>query len=407
MKRPLLALPFALLLLNACGSDSGPSGPPSIVGAVIVSAGSEGTCAIGTSGGLACWGAVPDGIADDTTASGADVLGALPVNTPTDLIALNLNRDLTGNSGCAVGSDHQAYCWGTLLESDVGHSMGAGITATTGLTSLASIATSRHVICGTRTDNGVRCIGWYTGGGRGIDSLPNPDNFDLTPNPLKPAIEAFGTSLGLETGCALKTDSTAACWGVRFNGQLGGATGDTLQNCGNESPAWCQPGPAPVAGGHKYRQVSVDLDHACATLISGGVECWGRKVGVTTTNLFGTPCAPADACLYTPTAVTLPAPAIRVGVGAEHACALVNTGDVYCWGDNTNGQLGRPGASSLTPVKVSGGYIFVGLTVGSAHSCAIEAGTGAVGCWGANASGQLGDGTTTDRDHPVAVVVAE
>jgi alpha-tubulin suppressor-like RCC1 family protein len=99
--------------------------------------------------------------------------------------------------------------------------------------------------------------------------------------------------------------------------------------------------------------------------------------------------------------------ALRVAVGEDHVCALLQNGDVYCWGDNTFGQLGRAGAASATPVKVSGGFVFTSLSAGRAHTCAVEAGSGAIGCWGSNNSGQLGDGTTTDRDHPVAVVAAE
>ena len=161
-----------------------------------------------------------------------------------------------------------------------------------------------------------------------------------------------------------------------------------------------------MAGGHKYRQVSAQLDHACATLVSGGVECWGRKFGAAVAGWLTT-CTTAADCVNVPTAVTLPAAAIRVVVGAEHACALLTTHDVYCWGDNTHGQLGRSGGASATPVLVSGGYLFTTLSAGADHTCAVEAGTGAIGCWGRNDSGQLGDGTLVDRDHPVAVVVAE
>ena len=272
---------------------------------------------------------------------------------------------------------------------------------------MASTSVGQYVLCGTRTDNGVRCVGWFTGGGRGTDSIVDPDEFDYTPNPLKPSLAAYGTAIGYQFGCAIRTDALVACWGQRVHGQLGGATGDTLADCGYESPAYCQPGPAVVAGGQKYRQVSAEGDHACATRIDGGVDCWGRKVGTTLTSLWGQPCLPADACLNAPTAVTLPSAVLRVAVGDDHACALLQNGDVYCWGDNTHGQLGRPGAASATPVKVSGGFTFSAISAGRLHTCAIESGSGAIGCWGANDSGQLGDGTTTDRDHPVAVVAAE
>jgi alpha-tubulin suppressor-like RCC1 family protein len=114
-----------------------------------------------------------------------------------------------------------------------------------------------------------------------------------------------------------------------------------------------------------------------------------------------------DNCLYVPTNIPLAGTATRVAVGSDQVCVLLTTGAVYCWGDNSRGQLGRPGAASLVPVAVNGGFTFTALSAGSEHSCAIEAGSGAIGCWGANDTGQLGDGTTTDRDHPVPVVAAE
>ena len=410
MKRLSFAIPSLLLALAACGQDSGPSGPPSVLGAVAVSAGADGSCAVGGAGGLVCWGAVPRGTPPDTALVGADALGAVAITTPTDLIAISLTRDeIAGGSGCMVGSDHATYCWGYLFNLDLGTDLGPGIHALAGATSAASVAIDRSTICVTRTDHAVRCFGAFYGGGRGTDSVDVSDagpRFSLTATGLSPAQSVFGTALGYQSGCALRTDSLVACWGTRHRGQLGGAVADSTQDCSAAAPAWCQRGPAPIAGGHKYRQVSAQVDHVCATLVSGGVECWGRKFGAAASGWLST-CTTASDCVATPTAVTLPAAAIRVAVGEEHACALLATADVYCWGDNTYGQLGRPGAASATPVRVGGGYAFFTLSAGMDHTCALEVGTGAIGCWGRNDSGQLGDGTTTDRDHPVAVVVAE
>jgi alpha-tubulin suppressor-like RCC1 family protein len=94
-----------------------------------------------------------------------------------------------------------------------------------------------------------------------------------------------------------------------------------------------------------------------------------------------------------------------VAAGLSHTCAL-RGGAVYCWGDNTYGQLGdSSNTPSLTAVAVTASGMGGGVTAiasGLYHSCAIDA-SGGVWCWGHNNSGQLGDTTTTDSNFPVAV----
>lgn len=399
-----------LVLLAACGGG-GDDGPVVVGGAVALSAGNSGTCAIGSAGGLTCWGAVPDGTPNDTTDGGADVLGAVAVEIPAEAISVALGRAPFGNNGCLVGSDHVTYCWGDLYDNDVGVPItgSSGIGALAGGGSAGTATVDHSTLCVTRTDNLVRCWGAFYGGGRGTDSVNvgNEGGFSMTPSSLSPSLTAYGASVAYQWGCAIRTDSLVACWGTRHRGQLGGTVADTVQDCTLYAPDWCQPGPATVAGGHKYRSVSANLDHACAVLISGGVECWGRKFGAPVPGNWQATCGSASDCVNTPTAVTLPGNATRVAVGLDHACALLTSGSVYCWGANDAGQLGRPGGSSATPVAVSGGFNFTAISAGAEHTCAIEAGTGVIGCWGANGTGQLGDGTTEDRDHPVAVIAAE
>jgi alpha-tubulin suppressor-like RCC1 family protein len=106
--------------------------------------------------------------------------------------------------------------------------------------------------------------------------------------------------------------------------------------------------------------------------------------------------------MYQPTsAKTLPGP--DVGVGEDYACALTRLGDVYCWGDNTYGQLGDgTTVDKLYPVQATGLTGVVRLSVGPHHACAID-GLGAVYCWGRNHRGQLGTGNTTSSSVPQAV----
>jgi alpha-tubulin suppressor-like RCC1 family protein len=87
-----------------------------------------------------------------------------------------------------------------------------------------------------------------------------------------------------------------------------------------------------------------------------------------------------------------------LAAGEYHTCALMTTGEVRCWGLNSNGQLGRGhtnniGDDELPSVEavVSLGGSATAVTAGLGHTCALLSSKKVV-CWGSNAYGQLGYG---------------
>jgi hypothetical protein len=106
----------------------------------------------------------------------------------------------------------------------------------------------------------------------------------------------------------------------------------------------------------------------------------------------------------------LPGPVSTFGTGDRHTCAVVSGGSLFCWGDNTRGQLGdgttmqrsSPHGVCADYTCSSPIYGVTQVTGGDVHTCARLA-HGAAFCWGNNAYGQLGDGFTTDRSTPTEV----
>jgi trimeric autotransporter adhesin len=145
-------------------------------------------------------------------------------------------------------------------------------------------------------------------------------------------------------------------------------------------------------------RLAAGLGHTCAVTADGAVKCWGL-------NEQGQIGDGGTANASGPTQVSgLDSGIVGVAAGGNHSCALSEDGGVRCWGWNINGQLGDGSRETrLTPVAVSGLSTGVAAIVaGYAHTCALTT-AGAVKCWGDNLKGQLGDGSTDDRDTPVAV----
>jgi alpha-tubulin suppressor-like RCC1 family protein len=151
--------------------------------------------------------------------------------------------------------------------------------------------------------------------------------------------------------------------------------------------------------------VTAGYAHTCALFLGVGqpnyVMCWGDnthgQLGIGGTS--DKPASGAGVCCFcsggcSPTFSSLAS-------GWAHSCAVMATpyNQVYCWGDNQNGQIGLDPSSS--PIQTTAFAVplvmeAAEVTAGAQHTCVLHK-SGAVSCWGANGNGQLGDGTTTNR----------
>ncbi len=147
-------------------------------------------------------------------------------------------------------------------------------------------------------------------------------------------------------------------------------------------------------------EVAVGAHHACAIKANGEVYCWGTNYA----GQLGFGASLQESLL--PVRVAGISGASKIVAGHAHACALLDTQVVKCWGINQEGELGTgsTGWASFTPVDVTGlSADIIDIEAGWQHTCALNS-TGLIQCWGQNAWGQLGDGTTTQRSTPVDVI---
>ena len=157
------------------------------------------------------------------------------------------------------------------------------------------------------------------------------------------------------------------------------------------------------------RKLSLGAEHMCARLDDGRVKCWGAnfygQLGYDDAQNRGDLFGPNMASLA---AVYLGSGRTAVALAADYrtTCALLDNGDVKCWGSNTAGQLGQsldpPNFSlgdqanemeALIPINFGTGRSALEIASGEEFSCA-RLDNDTVKCWGLNTSGQLGQGNT-------------
>jgi alpha-tubulin suppressor-like RCC1 family protein len=261
----------------------------------------------------------------------------------------------------------------------------------------ASIAVGRGFACVIVADGSIRC--W---GENDLGELAQGNTSDIGDNPgevpVRVDLGAGRTAAALTAGrrfaCALLDGGQVRCWGQGDDGQM--ATGD-FHDVGDEPhestvPIDLGPGRTAVA-------ISAGWWHACALLDTGQVRCWGQGDSGQLAN--GTGNDVGDDHGETTVAVDLGGqPAVAIATGQRSSCATLATGQLRCWGENLEGQLlqGNTDPVGLDPgprtVALNlGGHTPLAVTAGGAHICAILD-DHTLRCWGASWKGQLGLGRT-------------
>jgi alpha-tubulin suppressor-like RCC1 family protein len=134
-------------------------------------------------------------------------------------------------------------------------------------------------------------------------------------------------------------------------------------------------------------------NHACALATGGALFCWGSN----SDGQLGDGTATDRAV---PTyASAVPSGLVQVVTGLEHSCALDAEGNAMCWGANDLGQLGDGTISEPKFAMVTGGHRFTKLAIGKYTTCGIAT-TGTTYCWGQRVNGTA---TTTEQPTPLAV----
>lgn len=368
-----------------------------IANAVDLAAGDRMTCARTKAGKVLCWGSHDD-VEQDPKPRGIDASGtsALVVRDRTacavaengvdlrcwgdtyglfdgdarpPVVTLKLPKkarrvSLGGEGLCAAHDDGTVSCRGDVATALTGKEK-AGWVDVPGVRDAASVAFGARAVCILDKAGGVSCFG-----DRHLLGRFTPDEAGVVD--VARVEGAIDLVVGDSIACVLRAQGGAQCWG-------------------NDRPSRTAPG------------LFTALEGASDTM-SVGLHTCGRSGDALR-------CTPPGSYDEEPNAVgapvELPAPVNSVSGSVGHTCATTADGVVWCWGDNSTGQLGFDGGENpekvTEPARVGGVGGAVSVAAGMCSTCAILV-DGSVSCWGCNEEGVLGSGRFAERGAPSPVV---
>ncbi len=357
---------------------------------------------------------------------------------PGNPAGLRFSSITVGGHSCGVTTQGEGWCWGSSVKGELGH----GQTDTTsmpvavrGALTFQSLAAGGWHSCGITTSSAVYC--WGAARQLGIGMGDTASHFD--PERVSGGLTAQSITASGSHTCIVATGGAAYCWGLNFDGKLGVGVDDdsvfttphavsgglqfVMLNAASDGPtcgvtttgaAHCwgsqndfgqlgtgstdfDPHPAPeaVAGGITFQSVSAGNTHACGVATGGAAYCWGLnsdgQLGATTAEMCSGP-----PCSSSPVAVSGGISFQSITAGTQYTCGVSTSGQAYCWGQ------GFMGGGSATPSAVGGSITFRSVRAGPAHACGVSTDDLAY-CWGSNWDGVLGDGTFNSSSTPVLV----
>jgi alpha-tubulin suppressor-like RCC1 family protein len=370
---------FGFAELGGAGSD-GANGSSDDAdqtnGVMYIAQGGKTACALLGTGDVWCWGNGNLG----NLARSDDADSSVPVHVEgIQLLTLDMNDG--GSIGFARGGG--AYAWGPNPQQQFGTGTAIPLRAPTSVPYPAmtvEVSIGEQMLCSVTNTNVVSCAG-------GAEWLGDGGSAQRSELGVVPGLAAFDVIAGDKHVCARTTTEGASCWGDNQFGQLGDGTTNA-----SSVPTVGPAGP--------WEKIVPGDNHTCA-MYEGGVSCWGDndvgELGDGSTGPIRRTAGPVPGISDARDLISY----------AGGSCVLTAAHDVFCWGDNSRGQLGVVGGGpfSRVPVMVQG--LPPALAIASRTDVSICALTEAreVYCWGDNSAGQLGQGVAGDpSEMPLRVM---
>ena len=225
---------------------------------------------------------------------------------------------------------------------------------------------------------------------------------------LGDSFDAIRVYVGWYHTCAVSNLGESKCFGRNNNGQLGiGSTaqrGDGGNEMGNNLVAidW--------GTDFEVEQMCLGFYHTCALSTNAEMKCIGNngygQLGYGyTTNLGDSTSELGDALPVIDLGDDFDT--VQIQCGSYFTCARSSNGEMKCWGEAENGQLGQGDTfrrgdesgemgNSLPAINLGSGFEAATMTAGTDFVCALST-SGDIKCFGENGNGQLGYGDTSDR----------
>jgi len=359
--------------------------------ALSIHLGQDHACAVLNDGSLKCWG---DNAFGNLGQGNIDQLGNNPSEMSDYLPAINFGTGV-----------ELTLCF------DYSPTMTPTITDSPTVTSIPSSCTSRfsmgNTVCSLTSSLQVKCWGLNSSGQQGYGDTSLRGNNPNDMGNYLPFINVDSSIISLQVGeafsCVHLPSLDVKCFGANFDGQLG--LGDAFErgNAANEMGEYLSAinfgsniiASRIISGGY----------HASIVTDQGQVRVWGRnsqgQLGYgDTINRGNTVNQLGDYLPFVNLGSGLQAQILHLGL--LHSCAILNNGNVKCWGYNVNGELGQEnvivsGSASnqmgdyLPPINFPTGVIIESMGNGW-YTNGIISITGGLYLWGRESDGQLGLG---------------